>query len=168
MLLSCHPDVGAFKMTEQYFQPCAVAGRPLSMTARMKEMQAKRIGDLREALVASGRNTLAQQAAVLGLGRSTCWEVLRAAHKGSGLSASILSRMLSSPTLPSGAREVILQYIDEKSRGMYGHQPRRIRQFQAQLQSLYRSQFDGRAAPSLVQARARTKVALGGQQGISV
>src|SRR4249920_1980125 len=105
--------------------------------ALSKEIQCARIAELREALVASGLTTLNQQAAALGLGRSTCWQICRAAHKGSGLSASIIARMLSSPTLPPAARHVIFRYLDEKSRGLYGHHPRHIQRFQARLQSLH-------------------------------
>jgi hypothetical protein len=121
-----------------------------SSTAQMKEMQCSRIAEFREQLVQSGFATLGKQAAALGLGRSTCWNVLRGAHKASGLTPSILARMLGSPQLPPAVRVVILRYIDEKCRGLYGHSVHSIRRFRTQLQKACPDQlFQGRH-PALV------------------
>ena len=46
-----------------------------------------RIRNICDALVAAGFNTLAKQAKVLGLPRSTTWSILRGNHKKSGISA---------------------------------------------------------------------------------
>ena len=44
----------------------------------------------------------------------------RATHKTSGLSISIINRMLASPRLPPRVRLIIFEYIEEKRAGMYG------------------------------------------------
>ena len=46
---------------------------------------------------------------------------MRGSHKFSGLSAAIIKRMLNSPQLPPSARKVLLEYVEEKSAGTYGH-----------------------------------------------
>jgi hypothetical protein len=120
-------------MRQQFLQK-DVNGRAPSSTAQMKEMQCSRIAELREQLVQSGFAKLDKQAAALGLGRSTCWNVLRGVHKASGLTPSILARMLGSPQLPPAVRVVILRYIDEKCRGLYGHSALSIRRFRNELQ----------------------------------
>jgi hypothetical protein len=71
--------------------------------------------------------------AALGLSRSTTWTITSGKHKTSGLSAAIISRMLASPRLPPTARAIVLEYVEEKLAGCYGHRPLRIRQFGARL-----------------------------------
>src|SRR5262249_15411192 len=51
----------------------------------------------------------------------------------SGLSASIINRMLSAPELPALARSKILEYIEEKSAGLYGGTGDQRRRFAARL-----------------------------------
>jgi hypothetical protein len=101
--------------------------------SELKARQASKIAEIREALVAAGFETITQQTAVLGLSRSTTWTVLRSRHKGSGLSASIINRILLSQELPSTARRIIDEYVQEKLLGAYGHSPVSLRQFRAQL-----------------------------------
>src|SRR5437899_6522902 len=55
--------------------------------AELKIRQGCKIKELGDALIAAGYVTLGQQAQALGLARSTAWTILRASHKGSGLSA---------------------------------------------------------------------------------
>jgi predicted DNA-binding transcriptional regulator AlpA len=103
------------------------------VVARMKERQCRKIRELRDALVTEGFLTLDQQAKVLGLSRSTTWTVLRGNHKGSGLSAAIINRMLAAPQLPARVRNQILGYVEEKAAGLYGHGKAQRRRFSAQL-----------------------------------
>jgi hypothetical protein len=110
-----------------------VAHSPASIIFQMKMLQSVKIGELRQALVAAGLSRLDQQAAALGLQRSTAWHVLKANHKSSGLSAKIIKRMLNSPQLPPPARRILLDYVDEKCRGAYGHDRARVRLFCAQM-----------------------------------
>jgi hypothetical protein len=88
---------------------------------------------LREALVTAGFAALDEQANVLGLSRSTAWTILNGSHKTSGLSATTVNRMLVAPRLPPLARTVILEYVEEKTTGYYGHSNVRIRKFTDRL-----------------------------------
>jgi hypothetical protein len=107
-----------------------------SSTPAMKAKQSAKIRDLRQALMKLGFVTLDKQARVLELSRSTTWTVMRGSHKCSGLSAGIIKRMLNSPQLPPLARTVLLEYVEEKSAGTYGHGQYRLRIFRAQLGQL--------------------------------
>jgi hypothetical protein len=89
--------------------------------ADMKARQARKIRELGTALAASGFHTLDEQAHALGVPRSTAWTILRVHHKGSGLSAGIICRMLKNPRLPARVRTVLMEYVAEKCAGAYGH-----------------------------------------------
>jgi hypothetical protein len=82
------------------------------VVAEMKARQAAKIRELGHALVDAGFLTLDEQSKAIGLTRSTTWTILRASHKGSGLSAAIIKRMLLSPKLPPGARKPYSSIID--------------------------------------------------------
>ena len=56
--------------------------------------QADKIRELGDALIATGYLHLDEQADVLGLPRNTTWNTIRARHKTSGLSASVINQML--------------------------------------------------------------------------
>jgi hypothetical protein len=99
----------------------------------VKAKQARKIRELGDALVLQGFRTLDQQAQALGLGRSTAWIILKANHKASGLSAAVINRMLAAPWLPPLVRAKMLEYIDEKIAGSYGHSKTQIRRFTARL-----------------------------------
>ena len=101
--------------------PCSVADMKARQVAKMRE--------IRDALVAAGCASLDDQAAALGLSRSTTWTIMRGSHKSSGLSATILTRMLSAPRLQPGVRKKILEYIAEKSAGRYGTTKERLEKF---------------------------------------
>ena len=88
---------------------------------RPKDRQAVKIPALGEALAAAGFLALDKQAKVLGLCRSTAWSVLQGNHKASGLAATTINRMLAAPSLPPSVRTIILEYIEEKTAGVYGH-----------------------------------------------
>ena len=107
--------------------------RPLPLTARMKARQSTKIRELAEVLKSAGFVTLDGQAKALGLSRSTAWTIRKASHKASGLSASIINRMLAAPELPSLARTKILEYVEEKAAGLYGGSRSQRRKFAARL-----------------------------------
>ena len=99
----------------------------------MKKQQRAKIDEFRVAVVQSGSLSVHQQAEALGLSRSTAWTVLRAGHKNSGISANVIIRMLASPGLPIAARQKLLEYVQDKIAGVYGHSHRRRRKFAANL-----------------------------------
>src|SRR5881397_1994209 len=101
--------------------------------AEMKSRQATKIRELGQALVDAGFLTLDEQAKALGLSRSTAWTIRKASHKASGLSASIINRMLAAPELPPFARTKILEYVEEKAAGLYGGSRSQRRKFAARL-----------------------------------
>jgi hypothetical protein len=100
-----------------------------SKCREMKARQCAKIKEIGDALRFAGYVTLDEQALVLGLGRSTTWAVLQADHKASGLSAAVINRMLAAPRLPPTVSEKILEYVNEKASGLYGHSPARRRRF---------------------------------------
>src|SRR5262249_1750042 len=95
---------------------------------KAKVRQASKLGEIREALVSAGCDTVAKQAAVLGLGRSTTWALLNL-DKRAGPSADAIKRILASPDLPSRARQKIEEYVEDKICGRYGHSARRAELF---------------------------------------
>ena len=99
----------------------------------IKERQAAKIRELGQALVASGFVTLDEQAWALGLPRSTAWTILRGNHKCSGLSASTINSMLAAPSLPGPVKTKILEYIEEKRAGRYGHTTFQQRKFYSRV-----------------------------------
>jgi hypothetical protein len=107
--------------------------RPLPLSARMKARQSYKIRELAEALKSAGFVTLDEQAKALGLSRSTAWTIRKASHKASGLSASIINRMLAAPELPPLVRTKILEYVEEKAAGLYGGSRHQRRKFAARL-----------------------------------
>jgi hypothetical protein len=58
----------------------------------VKERQCLKIKELSDALVKAGLLSLDEQAAALGLCRSTTWTILTAKHKNYGLSGAIINR----------------------------------------------------------------------------
>ncbi len=103
------------------------------MIAEMKARQSSKIRELGDALIDAGLLTLDEQATALGLCRSTTWTIFRANHKASGLSATIINRMLMSPQLPPLARAKIVEYVQEKAAGLHGHNKMQLRRFDARL-----------------------------------
>jgi hypothetical protein len=100
----------------------------------MKACQSAKIAELRQVVLQAGYHSLDKQAPVLGLSRSNTWAVLQARHKASGLSGSVIKRMLRSPELPPAARQWIDEYVAEKLAGKYGHSRSRLRVFCAQVE----------------------------------
>jgi transcriptional regulator with XRE-family HTH domain len=106
----------------------------------MKERQSSKMREIRGALVAAGISVLDEQAKALGLSRSTTWTILRGNHKGSGLSAAIIHRILAASHLPPLVRVKILEYIEEKSAGHYGDSEARRRSFAERLSAKRRGE----------------------------
>ena len=125
---SVSPTVSVRGQAERSFQ----AGGA-SVVAEMKARQASKIRELGHALVDAGFLTLDEQSKALGLARSTTWTILRASHKGSGLSAAIIKRMLLWPRLPPLARSIIIEYTRDKLAGAYGGSRAQRRRFFARL-----------------------------------
>jgi hypothetical protein len=107
---------------------------PIRSFEVMRELQSVNIKEVRDALVTAGYRRLDKQARVLGLSRSTTWSVLQAKYKRTGLSAAVIKRILGQPHLPPLVRSSILKYVDEKSRGTYGHTKVQGRRFAAALE----------------------------------
>src|ERR1700716_1963604 len=109
---------------------------------RLRERQTFRIKEPAETLEAGGFVSLDKKANALGLSRSTTWTILKAKHKNYGLSAAILNRVLRKPNLNSRVRAKIMEYIQEKAAGSYGHNDTQLHRFMRRL---------GRKAPPSVQ-----------------
>ena len=104
---------------------------PNSRTIKLQ--QCAKIAELRQALLIAGFRSVASQALALGLGRSTAWSVLRAGHKSTGLTGSVIRRMSGSSELPEGARRVLEQYVAQKLAGAFGHDEKQLRRFRNAL-----------------------------------
>ena len=111
----------------------SVQSRRSQNGAEMKARQAAKIRELGDAVRLAGFLTLNEQAEVLGLARSTVWTITTASHKASGLSAWTINRMLAAPQLPPLVRSKILEYIEEKTAGLYGGSLSQRRRFTARL-----------------------------------
>ena len=105
----------------------------MTSTSDLKARQAAKMREIGEALVTAGYDNLDNQAAALGLPRSTTWTIIKATHKSSGLSATTLKRMLSAPALHPLVRRKILEYIEEKNDGRYGGTRNCLRRFNQRL-----------------------------------
>ena len=101
--------------------------RPSDLKAR----QSSKIREIGDALIDLGYLALDEQAKALGLARSTAWTISRADHKSSGLSATVINRMLAAPHLPPLVHTIILEYVDERVAGLYGHSKLQLRRFTA-------------------------------------
>ena len=112
-------------------------------TAKIREIgggiaaaKARRSIKLREVEVAlrrAGLIALDEQARALGLPRTTTWKLLRGSYKTSGPSAVIINRILCAPRLPLTARIKILEYIQERVSGAYGHSKSQLRRFSIRI-----------------------------------
>lgn len=89
--------------------------------ATMKARQSAKIRELEGALTAAGVIGLDAKARALGLSRSTMWTLLKGNHKGSGLSMSVISRIFNAPDLPPLVKAKVIEYVQEKALGYYGH-----------------------------------------------
>ena len=103
------------------------------MSSEIKARQSAKIRQLAEAAKLTGLHTLDELASALGIPRSTAWTIRNGGHKASGLSVSIIDRMLSATKLPPSVRTTVLEYIAEKTSGLYGGNERQRRLFCARL-----------------------------------
>ena len=101
--------------------------------ALTKARQASKIREIGEALASVGYHTLDQQAKVLGLSRSTTWTLLKCSHKASGLSVRVVNQMLGAPQLPEPVRDKIVEYLEGRLAGLYGHSRPQCLKFAARL-----------------------------------
>jgi hypothetical protein len=108
------------------------------LLSEMRARQLAKIRELGQALIDAGLRTLDAQADALGLRRSTAWTILKTRHKSSGLSAAIIERMLGSSKLPPRARAIILEYVEEKTFGLYGASRRQQQRFAVRLSEAFR------------------------------
>ena len=123
-------------------QPPRKTANDRSSSSQCREMKARQSAKIREigdALRAAGYVSLDEQAVVLGLSRSTAWTLLRVAHKSTGLSATVINRILAASGLPPAVRETILEYVKEKAAGLHGHGAKGRRTFVANLSTQARS-----------------------------
>jgi hypothetical protein len=98
-----------------------------------KERQSSKIKELSDALEAAGFVSLDKQATALGLSRSTTWTILRAKHKNYGLSGALINRILETPRLDRRVRAKVVEYVQEKASGFYGHNKTQLRRFTERL-----------------------------------
>lgn len=101
--------------------PSSYPQREPNSVCDLKVKQAVKIQEIGAALVASGIAGLDNQASALGLSRSTTWTILKGNHKASGLSATVVNRILAAPKLPALVRAKVLEYVADKAAGRYGH-----------------------------------------------
>lgn len=118
----------------QYAPPRSSSAPARRSAAHMRASQVTKIRELRPALIEAGFLSLDQQAAALGLSRSTTWAVLKGNHKCSGLRAGLIARMWSAPNLPPPAKSILAEYVIEKLHGAYGHNDLTRKRFIAQLE----------------------------------
>jgi hypothetical protein len=99
----------------------------------VKTRQASKIREIGEALITAGFVSLDAQAKVFELPRSTAWTILSTKHKGTGISARTICRMLSSKRLPPLVRAKIMEYAEERAAGIYGGTKTQNRRFASKL-----------------------------------
>ena len=114
---------------------------------RTRERQTVKIKELAETLEAAGFVSLDEKAYALGLSRSTTWTILKAKHKNYGLSAAVLNRVLRKPDLNARVGAKIMEYVQEKAAGSYGHNDAQLDRFVRRM---------GRTAPPSVRNESFT------------
>ena len=112
---------------------CLRNNTPNHTLTDLKARQSSKIREIGNALTTAGIVSLDAQAKALGLPRSTAWTILSAEHKGTGISARIICRMLNSEPLPLRVRAKIVEYAKEKAAGIYGGTEMQHRRFASKL-----------------------------------
>jgi hypothetical protein len=107
-------------------------GQPSVRKLEAKRRLAKKLAEVRRALISAGFDTTSKQAAVLGLSRATAWFVLNRDDKA-GPSADVVKRILSSAKISSRVRRKFEEYIEDKGLGLYGHDRRYSRKFREEF-----------------------------------
>src|ERR1700745_3583561 len=106
---------------------------PAASFARAKARQRIKMGEVEAALRRVGLVALDEQAKALGISRTTTWRLFRSDYNGSEPSAVIINRILCAPRLPLPARIKILEYIQERVSGVYGHSESQSRRFSIRI-----------------------------------
>ena len=91
--------------------------------------QAAKISELKRVMLALGYKTLSEQAALLGLKRTTVWAMFKSSHARGGMSANTVKRLLAATEAPREVRQIIDEYVREKLTGAYGHPPLALARF---------------------------------------
>jgi hypothetical protein len=124
----------------------------------LKARQSSKIREIGEALITAGIVSLDAQAKAFGLPRSTAWTILSAEHKGTGISARIICRMLNSEPLPPLVRAKIVEYAKEKAAGIYGGTEMQHRRFASKLKLNGPEEWPREMAAQLQSLAARSSV----------
>jgi hypothetical protein len=124
------------RATKSAPESASTGGATKPSIAEAKARQSIKIKELKVALTSAGLHTIDEQARALGLCRSTSWSVLKGNHKSSGLSPSTINYILHAPELPPSVRTKIVEYVEERSTGLYGHGPAQIRRFSDRIGSM--------------------------------
>jgi hypothetical protein len=106
---------------------------PNHAALEVKERQSFKIKELSDALIKAGLLSLDEQATALGLCRSTTWTILKVKHKNYGLSGSVINRILKKRRLDRRVRAKLIEYVQEKASGYYGHNKTQLRRFKESL-----------------------------------
>jgi len=114
-----------------------------------KARQAQKIREIGAALEAAGHLTIQDKAHALGLSRSTTFALLKADHKNSGLTATLVNTILASPKLPETVRMRLLEYVDDKISGRFGHNPIQLRRFVSRLALVHQVAEGNRVAAAI-------------------
>jgi hypothetical protein len=91
------------------------------------------MGEVEAALRRAGLIALDEQAKALGISRTTTWKLFRSDYNNCDPSPVIINRILCAPRLPLAARIKILEYIQERVSGMYGHTKSQSRRFSIRI-----------------------------------
>ena len=75
--------------------------------------------------------------------------------------------MINSPMLPSAVRVIILEYVEEKTGGLYGHTKSQQRRFKAKITTDAQLDLAGRSCPSSEILRQEAGRNLSGESGAS-
>ena len=135
MCMTADRYIGASKQFSSHDAASRHGARYDASPSAMKARQVAKMREISQALIAEGCTSLGRQAEALGLPRSTTWTIVNAQHKSSGLSASIIERILSAPRLQPRVRKKVLEYIEEKSVGHYGGTKESLHKFVARIKS---------------------------------
>jgi predicted DNA-binding transcriptional regulator AlpA len=114
--------------------PLIAAGRKHQAAGRRQQgkiRQAAKIKELQRVLLAHGYKSAGQQAALLGLKRSTVWAIFKSEHARGGMSSSTVKRMLAAKGIPKAVKKVINEYLIEKLSGAYGHEQAALKLFRS-------------------------------------
>src|SRR6516162_6167348 len=97
--------------------------------AAAKARRSIKLREVEVALRRAGLIALDEQARALGLSRTTTWKILRGNRRSSEPSAATINRILGAPRLPLPVRIKILEYVQERVSGVYGHSKSQSRRF---------------------------------------